>query len=370
MMVALLILIAIYCVSLGALIIAWYGIRPYALDSEEIHHYYSIVVAIRNEESKIEQMAKAVVMQNFPAEHFELIFIDDHSEDGSRDVINEFIAKHSISARLLTLKKGVGKKAAIGLGIEAARGSVIITTDADCQMESGWLRSISTYFENADARLVFGPVSFTDEDTFFKRLQTIEFASLIGTGAAGLGLGIPNMCNGANFAFLKQTFNEVGGYMGNERIASGDDEFLMHKFYARYPEKVFFNKSAKAIVLTEAMAGIYSFYQQRKRWASKWKFYTSPKTSALAIFIFLSNISCLFAYYLLFSGKVGSIWLLIPLLCKAVLEFIFLSSVLRFLKKKLPLFLFIFLQFTYPLYVILFGLAANFGTYTWKGRKH
>ena len=50
------------------------------------------------------------------------------------------------------------------------------------------------------------------------------------------------MCNGANIAYTKKIFEEVNGFKGNEHIASGDDEFLMHKIFEKYPDKVLFLK--------------------------------------------------------------------------------------------------------------------------------
>jgi hypothetical protein len=63
---------------------------------------------------------------------------------------------------------------------------------------------------------------------------------LVGSGACAMMIGKPNMCNGANIAYPKAVFEEVNGFDGNEHIASGDDEFLMHKIAEKYPNQIVF----------------------------------------------------------------------------------------------------------------------------------
>lgn len=172
------------------------------------------------------------------------------------------------------------------------------------------------------------------------------------------------MCNGANLAYTREVFEEVNGFAGNENVASGDDEFLMHKIAKKYPDKVFFNPVFDAIVRTASQENLTHFYQQRRRWASKWKHYDNWQVSALAVFVFLANLSVLVAYCMLdnYFGK-GI------LLLKFSAEFYFLYSVIKFLgyqskAKYIPI-----VQLIYPFYVVFFGLLAQGKGYRWKGRR-
>ncbi|GAA0891001.1 glycosyltransferase [Fulvivirga kasyanovii] len=336
----------------------------------EISQYYSIVIPFRNEQDNLHNLLWSIQKQSFPGNAYEVILVNDHSNDSSVEIIKEFEQKASFSLTLLHLEEVLGKKQALAKGILTSKGSVIVTTDADCTFGANWLWSIAAFYEDSDAQMVTGPVTFEKESTFFEKLQTIEFASLIGTGAASLALKMPNMCNGANLSFRKSSFFEVEGYKGNEEIASGDDEFLMHKFWEAYGGKVYFNKSKDSTVYTQAHQTWRGFFQQRKRWASKWKHYSSIKTTLLAVFVLLFNLSFIMAIGLLLRGVGNYIDLLVVVTLKVILEAIFLYKVLNFLNKKMNWMYFIFLQFTYPFYVIIFGIAANFGKYRWKGRKH
>src|SRR5690606_17909477 len=164
---------------------------------------------------------------------------------------------------------GIGKKAAIRTGLDYAKGDLIVTTDADCQMGANWLAVIEEFYHSQKLKMVIGPVALHAGDALFSQMQSIEFASLIGSGAASFKLGIPSMCNGANLAYSKEVFFEVNGFEDTMHLASGDDEFLMHKVVEKYPEKVSFLKNKEAVVKTNSMPDLNSFFNQRIRWASK-----------------------------------------------------------------------------------------------------
>jgi cellulose synthase/poly-beta-1,6-N-acetylglucosamine synthase-like glycosyltransferase len=72
-------------------------------------------------------------------------------------------------------------------------------------------------------------------------LQTLEFSYLIGIGAAFIGNGRASTCNGANLAYRKDVFYEVGGFKGIDDLASGDDE-LLQKVAEKYPNRIGFFK--------------------------------------------------------------------------------------------------------------------------------
>ncbi|MDZ7776590.1 MAG: glycosyltransferase family 2 protein [Bacteroidales bacterium] len=82
------------------------------------------------------------------------------------------------------------------------------------------------------------------------------------------------MSNGANIAFLKKAFHDVGGYGGNEQYVSGDDVFLMMKLQKTYGKQaITFLKDRDAIVKTAARETWKEFMEQRIRWASKQSLY-------------------------------------------------------------------------------------------------
>ena len=97
--------------------------------------------------------------------------------------------------------------------------------------------------------MVSGPVMFI-ENNILDKIQNLEFLSLIGTGAASIGLHSPLFCNGANLAIRKTVFEKNKNKIRNE-ISSGDDVFLMHSVKKKSKKSIRFMKSFEAIVLTQ-----------------------------------------------------------------------------------------------------------------------
>ena len=135
---------------------------------------------------------------------------------------------------------------AIGL----AKGNLIVTTDADCIVQPEWLQTIASYYEEFGPVFIAAPVVYTNPlhgDSFFKKLlkifQSLDFITLQGITGASVYKKFHNMCNGANLAYEKKVFNEVGGFEGIDQIASGDDMLLMHKIQKIYPGRIQYLKS-------------------------------------------------------------------------------------------------------------------------------
>jgi glycosyltransferase involved in cell wall biosynthesis len=159
---------------------------------------FSVIIAARNEEQKITRCLEAIAGQNYPADLFEVIIVNDHSTDLTEKVVGDFIAQHPLLSVRLLDAVGEGKKRAITEGIHVATGRLILVTDADCQMSEGWIRSFAIAYEKKGFRCISGPVKMTGR-RIFAGIQGLEFMSLIGSGAGSISAGMPVMCNGANF---------------------------------------------------------------------------------------------------------------------------------------------------------------------------
>lgn len=330
----------------------------------------TVIIAARNEESNIGNTLDCIFGQEYPKDLLEVIVVDDHSTDRTGEIVRRYADR---GVKLITLNEGNKlnsyKKFAINKAIHASSGDIIITTDADCRMGSKWILSIVQYMESQDKLMVSSPVCYDQEQSYFERLQTLEFLYLIGLGAAGIGNGNPTTCNGANLAYRKTLFFEMGGFNGIDELASGDDELLLHKVAEKHADRIGFCKSREAIVYTDAKENLKSFLSQRKRWASKSTKYKDKKVVVLGVCIWLFNLSFLLSLiFLLFGIYDASELVLTSLMMKMLVELAFLYPILTFVNRKELLWNLPLLTVVHSLYFVYIGVVGNVGKYDWKGR--
>jgi poly-beta-1,6-N-acetyl-D-glucosamine synthase len=329
----------------------------------------SIIIAIRNEAENIINLLGDLENQSYPQEQMQIVIVDDHSTDTSVSKIQGFANASALNLAVLTLQDSTGKKAAINLGLGKSTHDIILTTDGDCRVAKNWVETMISCFEDIRIQLVSGPVRMYPQTTFLERLQGIEFSSLIGAGAATLTLGWPTMANAANFAYRKSALKNVKEYSG-VNISSGDDVFLLHAISRTYKQGVLFCRDEKAIVDTLPSKLLSMFYNQRKRWASKWRFYSDIPTIFLAIFIFIVNISILVLALLVYAEALSLVLAANLFVVKFVFEYLFLREVQKFFNARILVHEFIILAIVYPFYVAIVALAGLAGTaYNWKDRK-
>ncbi len=332
----------------------------------------SVIIPVRNEGENIENLLQDLNSQDLSTSEFEVLIVDDHSEDNTREIVRNFPANYALSLwQLPANNEGrAGKKRAITMAIEKAKGELIVATDGDCRVGEKWLLIMKQFHLSTKAKFIAGPVTFSQEKSLFEKMQTVEFASLTGSGAACLAAGLPNMCNGANIAYTRKVFQQVKGYAGDEHIASGDDEFLMHKIFELYPTEVRFLKSDQAIVYTSAKKSLKDFFYQRKRWSGKWKHYRFNNIRYIAAFIFCVNLVLIVSLFLSCFRILPVMASVLLFMIKGLADYLFLHSILKFYKKKNPLSVFLLTSLIYPFYVIFFGFLSNYGGYQWKGRNN
>ena len=333
---------------------------------------FSLLIAARNEAAALPLLLADLRAQTLPAARFEVILVDDHSTDATAEVVAQ--AETSFPLRLLRLADQpgapTGKKAALQAALRTARAPWVVCTDADCRVGPGWLGSYAALLNQEPAvRFVSGPVLLTGADTLWQRLLGLEFAGLVGVGGACIRLGFPTMCNGANLAYRRDAFAAVGGFAGNEHLASGDDEFLLHKLHARFPGSIQFLQVPAATVRTAAPPTLAALLRQRVRWASKWRHYQAPAPRRLALLVAAANASLAVGAGALpwrpaLAPWVGSAWLL-----KLGADAWFLAPVLAFFGRRRWLRAAPLLQLAYAPYVLGVGLLGLRGGYRWKGRR-
>lgn len=333
----------------------------------------TILIPARNEAHTIEACLESIARQTYPPALLEVLVIDDASTDETAQRVRNFPLA---GLKLLSLADEPGesrvayKKEALALGVQHARGALIICTDADCILPVSWLRLMVYAHVQNGWQCITGPVLMTGEQTLLERFQGLDIAGMMLLTGAGISTGHTYLANGAAFAFSKKAFHTVGGYTGLTHLASGDDLLLLHKIQQRYPGSVGFLKTPFA-VHTHAQPTWGAFFQQRLRWGTKSRGYTNWKITALLALVFFLCWSIIAALAAIPFTPVHatSVFLLI-LGIKAGTDYLMLKTATQYFGNQSLMRTFFPSQVFHILYISIVGLASNlFRTYTWKGRR-
>jgi len=351
-----------------------WNLRAFVAKGKTPQTKFSIVIPARNEAANIENCIAGILAQNYPSHLFELIVIDDFSEDETANIVGSLALQHN-NVRLLRLQDFTKdeniiayKKRAIEIAIEKANHPWIVTTDADCSFTNNWLASYDAYIQEHNCVMVAAPVSYKNTGSFLSVFQVLDFISLQGITAAAVGSGSHTLCNGANLCYSKEAFESVGKFSGIDHLPSGDDMLLMHKMKRSYPEKIGYLYAQDAVVTTAPSATLDLFIQQRIRWSSKALGYQDKIIFWILLLVYLVNFSLLvyLPVNLIETGNINN-WLFF-IGCKTLLEIPFMYAAAKFFKQQKLLWWFLLMQPFHILYTVVAGWFGTFGSYKWKGR--
>ncbi len=364
-------ILLVYVLTIGHLIYGFDQIVTYKNSEVTPKTYFAIVVPFRNESKNVPHLLESIKKLNYPKTMFEIILVDDFSEDDSvRQIYNWRMQNGEFHTTLLENVRisNSPKKDAIARAIPIIRNEWIITTDADCIVPENWLLTLDNYIQNHDVAMIVGAVSYEGKKSFLHHFQQLDLLSLQGATIGSFGLGLGFMCNGANFCYTKSLFQELNGFVGNNKIASGEDVFLVQKAMQRHSGRVHYLKSKSNVVHTKPLNNWKSLFYQRVRWASKTSSYETVFGKDLAVLVFAGNLAIIVGFILLLVQKMESDYFALLFLVKFVFDFILLKKTNSFFSKKRMHFL-ILSSLLYPFFCVSVALFSLFGKYEWKGRR-
>ncbi len=329
--------------------------------------FVSILVPVRNEENTILECLTSLSMQDYPSDKFEIILINDHSTDKTKIIAEQFAKDFSQLKVIDCPLDSIGKKSALTLGVNAAIGELIATTDGDCIIPAKWLKKIVEVYEDEHAIFIAGPVAYKKGNGIMRSLFQIEQIVLQIISAGAMKMGLPLMCSGANLAYKKDFFFESGGYE-NDGFASGDDMHLMLKAQKNYPSKLKFIYDQEAIVLTSPARSFSEAIQQRSRWISKFSTYKTIWITGTGIVVFLSNFSIVFLGLISLWKHEFSEPFIWAFGLKMLIDLLLLSLAVPFFQEPRLLLFSILEELFYPFLAIIAATARLFGSFSWKGR--
>lgn len=359
----------------------------------------SVLIAFRNEDSRIQALLDSLNALNYPKDKLEIIFVDDHSDDQAAERIRNFAAQKNLNLAVLSLPEGkAGKKAALALARQNASSEYLFFTDADVTLPSSWLKNMLFCQQNSNAEMVCGEVEVVYRRGLFNIFEALEQAALVAFSASSIAAGKVFLCNGSGYLLKKQALEKLVLPEDWQRSPGGDDVMLLHAMH-KAGEKIAYCRIEGSRVQIEP-TGSKEFLQQRIRWGSK-VFLGNPsgnRLPAMLVWLFhLLNV-WLFGNLLLQSGIAGPFLVLLTgfffrgLWESALLHDFVSPSLQKFtpgwgvkkddcslnapenLKYPNPMLLAVLCSMLAPFYSIYVVLAGPvlliFRSFTWKGRVY
>ena len=320
----------------------------------------SVVIAARNEEKNLPDLIQDLVNQEYPLDRLEVIIVDDRSTDFTAKILREAAENYAIIKyiRVETLPTGMTpKKHALTLGIEMAKGDVILSTDADCRVGKFWVSSMAYSVVQQDGISI--GYSKVAGESFFEKFQMLDFLGIITTNAGAGGWGHFWSGTGQNLAYNKSDFEAIGGFEPVKDRISGDDMYLVQSISKLKTGMI--NIDENSFVTTTAMPTFPDFINQRIRWSS------NSKDNAMKSHLFFAFLSSAFLCNatLLLSFLFGHSWLYLFLL-----KFIFEGSAVmlggKLFKTKVNPIVYVAWSLAQPIYIPVVGLMGLQNRFTWK----
>ncbi len=354
----------VYVLIIGWLIYGFTKINSFEYVGLAPKTKFSIIVPFRNEVENLPFLLESFSKLNYPKELFEVILVDDDSEEEFKLQNLEFRIQIIKNDRV----SNSPKKDAITTAMQHVKTNWVITTDADCVVPENWLPTLDNYIQLHPVSMIAGAVTYDCQNSFLHHFQQLDLASLQGATIGSFGIEKAFMCNGANFAYTKSFFEKLNGFEGNNSIATGDDVFLLQKAFANYPDEVAYLKSKNCIVTTKPVDNWKSLFYQRVRWASKTKSYQSNFGKGLGLLVFVANLGFICCFCFAVFGLIPFSIFAIYLLLKFGIDTVLIIKTNGFLSKNKIRNL-VLSSFWYPFFSTTVALYSLFGKYEWKGRR-
>jgi len=186
----------------------------------------SIIISAKNEAENLKNFLPKILKQNY--QNFEIVVINDASEDDTLKVLNEF-AEQNKHLKIVSIKEGLGKKNAITKGIETSKYDYLLFTDADCYpISNNWIKSMMQKFNNK-TEIVLAYGAYESKKGFLNKLIRFDTQNIALKYLSFAKAGFAYMGVGRNLAYKKLLFYKNRGFNSHKDILSGDDDLFVNE---------------------------------------------------------------------------------------------------------------------------------------------
>jgi len=243
----------------------------------------SVLVCAKNEVENLKEFIPLILEQNYPT--FELVLINDNSNDDTLDVMRSFQLSHD-NIKIVDVKPieafWGNKKYALTLGIKASSNNFLLFTDADCKpLSKNWIKEMSSHFTNKKT-IVIGYGAYKKTKGLLNKLIRYETLLTAIQYFSYTKIGMPYMAVGRNLAYRKETFFEARGYMNHMNVRSGDDDLFVNQVASISNTAISISKDSFTESIPET--SLSKWFTQKKRHVSTAKFYKLKHKLVLGLF--------------------------------------------------------------------------------------
>jgi len=235
-----------------------------------------VVVAAHDEEDRLPATLASLRVLDYPG-HLRVIVVDDRSTDGTAAIVRAACARDprlSLVRVQRPSRRMAPKVHAVAQGVRAGSGEIVLTTDADCRVDPGWVRAMIAPFADPQVVWTLGSVTTAGPGAahgFRERFEAIDWLSLmlVSRSLARLGWNLASSANAQ--AFRRAAFRAAGGYGIAGRAPSGDEDLLLQRLGRLPGARSVFVDDPAARVLTSSTASWKGLSAQRRRWVTRYQ---------------------------------------------------------------------------------------------------
>ncbi|HVS20307.1 MAG TPA: glycosyltransferase [Pyrinomonadaceae bacterium] len=225
---------------------------------ERYEPFVSVIVPAYNEERVIEATIRSLLNSDY--EKFEIIVVDDGSQDRTSEVVREQFGDVPL-VRLFT-EPNAGKAGALNFGLRYAKGDVIVALDADTQFPGETIRALARRFVDPQIGAVAGNAKVGNRINIVTRWQALEYITSQNMDRrAFASLNCITVVPGAVGAWRRELIERCDGF-SSDTLAEDQDLTLRIR---KLGYKIGYEEGA--IGWTEAPASLKMLARQRFRWA-------------------------------------------------------------------------------------------------------
>ncbi len=190
--------------------------------------FFSIIIPTYNRPAQLANCLNSLSALDYPANRFEVIVVDDGSNNPPNEVMSTF--GHQFQLSILT-QQNAGPAAARNSGVAHARGPFLAFTDDDCAVTPKWLKALAARFSTSPTRAIAGrTINALPHNPFAAASQTI--IDLVHAYYNADPSRAQFMASN-NLALHADVFHTLGGFDENFRT-SEDRDLCDRLLYRRY----------------------------------------------------------------------------------------------------------------------------------------